>query len=200
MADNIAKMTEKEMAVLEREDKKETKTLEHEEALPKNGAGDSLIAALELLDHLEDQKAKLEAREKITRRYKLSERMADGVANFGGSWKFIISFLLFMACWMSLNVIAWISHWDPYPFILLNLMLSTVAALQAPVILMSQNRQSERDRYRDEIDFERDRLDLKVDTLAAKTIREATVRITHMEKQLSRIEKKLDATKKKKRR
>ena len=77
-----------------------------------------------------------------------SSRIADRVASFGGSWKFIIMFLIAMLFWISLNI-----HWlhkpyDPYPFILLNLILSTVAALQAPVIMMSQNRKEEKDRKR----------------------------------------------------
>ena len=78
----------------------------------------------------------------------LSARLADKVASFGGSWKFIISFLLFMLIWISVNIYLATKPFDPYPFILLNLLLSTIAALQAPVILMSQNRKEEKDRKR----------------------------------------------------
>ena len=78
----------------------------------------------------------------------LSARLADKVASFGGSWKFIISFLLFMLIWISVNIYLATKPFDPYPFILLNLLLSTIAALQAPVILMSQNRKEEKDRQR----------------------------------------------------
>lgn len=77
-----------------------------------------------------------------------SNRIADKVATFGGSWKFIISFLLFMGLWILANFYFLNKSFDPYPFILLNLILSTIAALQAPVILMSQNRQEAKDRQR----------------------------------------------------
>jgi len=82
------------------------------------------------------------------------ERMADRLAVGAGSWTFIICFLALIAVWMAVNAIAWIHHWDPYPFILLNLILSCVAAIQAPIILMSQNREEARDRIRAQADFE----------------------------------------------
>ena len=82
------------------------------------------------------------------------DRMADSMANAAGSWRFIIGFMAFMFAWMAVNVVGAIYHWDPYPFILLNLILSCVAALQAPVIMMSQNRLEERDRLRAENDYE----------------------------------------------
>jgi uncharacterized membrane protein len=75
-------------------------------------------------------------------------RLADKVATFGGSWKFIISFGLFMFVWIVINVFLLKKSFDPFPFILLNLLLSTIAALQAPVIMMSQNRKEEKDRQR----------------------------------------------------
>lgn len=79
----------------------------------------------------------------------LSQKLADMIASFGGSWKFIISFLLMMLLWISFNLLGHLSHpFDPYPFILLNLVLSCLAALQAPIIMMSQNRQEEKDRKR----------------------------------------------------
>jgi len=81
------------------------------------------------------------------------QKAADGLAKWAGSWTFIISFLVFLGIWMMVNVYAWINTWDPYPFILLNLVLSCVAALQAPVILMSQNRQSQKDRMKAEYDY-----------------------------------------------
>jgi uncharacterized membrane protein len=82
------------------------------------------------------------------------QRIADKVASFGGSWTFIISFGVFIALWISLNVF-WLVNkgFDPYPFILLNLLLSCLAALQAPVIMMSQNRQEEKDRERAKKDY-----------------------------------------------
>lgn len=75
------------------------------------------------------------------------QKIADKVANFGGSWTFIISFVSFLLGWITLNAFIFLNKgFDPYPFILLNLILSCVAALQAPVIMMSQNRQAEKDR------------------------------------------------------
>src|SRR5829696_3343738 len=74
------------------------------------------------------------------------QRLADNVANGMGSWKFIIIQTAIVAVWMIFNFIAFVRHWDPYPFILLNLLFSTQAAYSAPIIMMSQNRQNERDR------------------------------------------------------
>ena len=82
------------------------------------------------------------------------DRVADEVARFGGSWKFIISFVVVLAVYTSINVTLGRSAWDPYPFILLNLFLSMLAAIQAPVIMMSQNRQDQKDRLRSELDFD----------------------------------------------
>ena len=84
----------------------------------------------------------------------LSERVADTVASFGGSWTFIISFGLILAVYSAINVELGNKAWDPYPFILLNLFLSMLAAIQAPIIMMSQNRQDKKDRLRSELDFE----------------------------------------------
>ena len=82
------------------------------------------------------------------------QRLADKVATFGGSWRFIIIFGIFLTCWMIINIIFLTSKaFDPYPFILLNLILSCIAALQAPVIMMSQNRQEEKDRERAKNDY-----------------------------------------------
>ncbi|MEO6177743.1 MAG: DUF1003 domain-containing protein [Flavobacterium circumlabens] len=82
------------------------------------------------------------------------QKIADKVADFGGSWTFIISFLLFIVIWISANILILVNKgFDPYPFILLNLILSCIAALQAPVIMMSQNRQEEKDRTRAKKDY-----------------------------------------------
>lgn len=90
------------------------------------------------------------------------ERLADKIADFGGSWKFIIIFLSILIVWMAINVLVLFNKgFDPYPFILLNLVLSCIAALQAPVIMMSQNRQEEKDRARNEYDF---KVNLKAET------------------------------------
>lgn len=78
----------------------------------------------------------------------MANRIADKVASFGGSWTFILSFLLFMLVWIGVNLYLLSKPFDPFPFILLNLLLSTIAALQAPLIMMSQNRKEEKDRQR----------------------------------------------------
>lgn len=91
----------------------------------------------------------------------LGERVADGVAEFGGSWKFIITFAAVLVLWITVNSIALLSKpFDPYPYILLNLVLSCLAAIQAPVIMMSQNRQEAKDRLRAEHDY---RINLKAE-------------------------------------
>ena len=82
------------------------------------------------------------------------ERIADKVAKFGGSWSFIITFFAILVVYSATNVIMGKNAWDPYPFILLNLLLSMLAAIQAPVIMMSQNRQDTKDRLRGELDYE----------------------------------------------
>ncbi len=84
----------------------------------------------------------------------LGDNVADAVAGFGGSWTFILTFLGILVVYTALNVFLGRGAWDPYPFILLNLFLSMLAALQAPVIMMSQNRQDKKDRVRSELDFE----------------------------------------------
>jgi uncharacterized membrane protein len=80
-------------------------------------------------------------------------RIADAVAKGMGSWKFIIAQSVLVILWMGLNVIGFMFHWDVYPFILLNLLFSTQAAYAAPIIMMSQNRQNERDRMHAEADY-----------------------------------------------
>lgn len=84
----------------------------------------------------------------------LGQRVADEVAAFGGSWTFIISFGVILILWIVINSVILLIHpFDPYPFILLNLMLSSIAAFQAPIIMMSQNRQEEKDRQRAQHDY-----------------------------------------------
>ena len=94
-------------------------------------------------------------------RLTVGERLADQVARFGGSWSFILFFAVFLVVWMLINSVALLRQpFDPYPFILLNLILSTLAALQAPIIMMSQNRQEAKDRLRAEHDY---RVNLKAE-------------------------------------
>jgi uncharacterized membrane protein len=95
-------------------------------------------------------------------RLNFGERLADKIAEFGGSWPFIIIFFTMLLTWMAINVVLLRSKaFDPYPFILLNLVLSCLAAVQAPVIMMSQNRQGKKDRQQSEYDF---RVNLKAET------------------------------------
>jgi CRP/FNR family transcriptional regulator, cyclic AMP receptor protein len=86
--------------------------------------------------------------------FTFGERIADAVASFGGSWAFIILFGVILVIYTCINIALRRKAWDPYPFILLNLFLSMLAAIQAPVIMMSQNRQDKKDRLRSELDFE----------------------------------------------
>jgi uncharacterized membrane protein len=103
------------------------------------------------------------------------DRLADGVANGMGSWRFIIWQTVIVAIWMILNVILITrKEWDPYPFILLNLVFSTQAAYAAPIIMMAQNRQSERDRTQAEEDF-------RTNVEAKKEIEELQIRLNNIE-------------------
>jgi uncharacterized membrane protein len=97
------------------------------------------------------------------------ERIADSVASFGGSWTFITAFLMVLVVYSSVNIGLGHRAWDPYPFILLNLFLSMLAAIQAPIIMMSQNRQDKKDRVRSELDFEVNRrAETEIQGLASK--------------------------------
>src|SRR5215510_3211904 len=110
--------------------------------------------------------------EVIEQRLTMGDRVADVVARFGGSWAFIIMFGVGLIAWASVNVILANRAWDPYPFILLNLVLSMLAAVQAPVIMMSQNRQDAKDRLRSELDFAVNRkAELEITQLAARLTR-----------------------------
>ena len=92
--------------------------------------------------------------EEIEAELTLGQRIADKVASFGGSWTFIIIFFLFILVWILINVWLFVAKpFDPFPFILLNLLLSCIAAIQAPIIMMSQNRQEQKDRQRGEHDY-----------------------------------------------
>ena len=82
------------------------------------------------------------------------QKLADKVANGMGSWTFIITQTIFVILWMALNAVGWMYHWDIYPFILLNLLFSTQAAYAAPIIMMAQNRQNERDRIQAQKDYQ----------------------------------------------
>lgn len=93
--------------------------------------------------------------EEFDQSWSLGERLADRIATFGGSWSFLISFAVFLAIWIIINSVVLLIHpIDPYPFILLNLVLSCLASIQAPIIMMSQNRQEAKDRLRSQHDYQ----------------------------------------------
>ena len=104
----------------------------------------------EVLNLLADSKI---SESPATEKYTLGQRAADAIAKFAGSWAFIFSFTGVLILWMVVNTILAADAFDPFPFILLNLVLSCVAAIQAPLIMMSQNRQEEKDRRRAENDY-----------------------------------------------
>jgi len=105
---------------------------------------------------------------------KFGQRLADNVANGMGSWRFIIIQTIIVGVWMVVNVVGFIQHWDPYPYILLNLLFSTQAAYAAPIIMMAQNRQNERDRAQAMNDY-------KTNLAAKKEIEELMVRLDSIE-------------------
>jgi CRP/FNR family transcriptional regulator, cyclic AMP receptor protein len=116
--------------------------------------------------------------EVIAEQLTVGDRVADSVARFGGSWSFIISFGVILVVYASVNIVLATRAWDPYPFILLNLFLSMLAAIQAPVIMMSQNRQDAKDRVRSELDF--------------AVNRKAEAEIIQLAAKLNRLEDRLD--------
>jgi uncharacterized membrane protein len=121
-------------------------------------AGMDMLAVLGRQFHAAQQlvrvRANRNANEIIEEEATFPERIADSVARFGGSWSFIITFAAVLVLYAALNIVLRGKAWDPYPFILLNLFLSMLAAIQAPVIMMSQNRQDTKDRLRGELDFD----------------------------------------------
>ncbi len=122
--------------------------------------------------------------------FTFGQRVSDGLANGMGSWRFIIIQTIFVIFWMVMNIFAYMNHWDPYPFILLNLLFSTQAAYSAPIIMMAQNRQNERDR-RQALD------DYKTNVKAKKEIEEVQRSLARIEdKKLDRIIELLECLKK----
>ena len=121
-------------------------------------AGMDLLTAISRQLHAAQELARKRtartANELFEREASFGERIADQVARFGGSWTFILSFGVLMCIYAGANILLGHRAWDPYPFILLNLFLSMLAAIQAPVIMMSQNRQDTKDRLRGELDFD----------------------------------------------
>ena len=128
----------------------------------------SLAKRIRRTDNLLRRRVSRNPNEAIEEQETLGDRVADGVARFGGSWRFIFSFGAFLVIWVLLNTLL-PRPWDVYPFILLNLFLSMLAAIQAPVIMMSQNRQDAKDRIRSELDYQVNlKAELGVSTLIHK--------------------------------
>lgn len=141
----------------------------------------------EVLNLLADSKISVNPNKK-KEKYTLGQRAADAIAKFAGSWAFIFSFVAVLVLWMVINVILAAKAFDPYPFILLNLVLSCVAAIQAPLIMMSQNRQEEIDRRRAENDY---KVNLKTEIM----IEDLYDKVNAILAKQKSLEKKLDAEK-----
>lgn len=136
-------------------------------------AGMDMLTVLGRQFHSAQQLVRIRANrnpnELIEKEATFGERIADSVAGFGGSWTFIITFLSALVAYSALSLSFGTKSWDPYPFILLNLFLSMLAAIQAPVIMMSQNRQDTKDRLRSELDFDVNRrAEVEIQGLARK--------------------------------
>lgn len=172
------------------------KSVIEDEELKLNKINDLVLQSLKEEELLSNKLLELESETGLS----LGEKLADKIAAFGGSWTFIIVFLSAMAFWILLNIL-WLKSqpFDPYPFILLNLILSCIAALQAPVIMMSQNRQEDKDRRRARSDFmvnlkaelEIRSLHSKIDLLMAEQMKVLFEVQKEQLVSLSRIEKKL---------
>jgi CRP/FNR family cyclic AMP-dependent transcriptional regulator len=147
-------------------------------------AGMDMLTVLGRQFHASQQLVRLRANrnpnEVIEADMTFGERIADAVAGFGGSWTFIISFAIAIVGYTAANQILGKGAWDPYPFILLNLFLSMLAAIQAPVIMMSQNRQDTKDRLRGELDYE-------VNRRAEKEIQSVTQKINLLDDKIDDI-------------
>ena len=141
----------------------------------------------EVLNLLADSKISISPKNE-KEKYTLGQRAADKIAKFAGSWAFIFSFTGVLILWMAVNTVLATKAFDPYPFILLNLVLSCVAAIQAPLIMMSQNRQEEKDRHRAENDY---KVNLKTEIMIEDIFDKVTAILkkqSEMEKQLGNIQ------------
>ncbi|MBS7297510.1 MAG: DUF1003 domain-containing protein [Eubacteriales bacterium] len=141
----------------------------------------------EVLNLLADSKISISPKNE-KEKYTLGQRAADKIAKFAGSWAFIFSFTGVLILWMAVNAVLAAKAFDPYPFILLNLVLSCVAAIQAPLIMMSQNRQEEKDRHRAENDY---KVNIKTEIMIEDIFDKITAILkkqSEMEKQLGNIQ------------
>lgn len=161
--------TRKELVNIILENKNEDETIEEEEML-------HLLLQRKISKNVNSMQGE---------NFTTGEKMADNIAKFAGSWKFIIIFIACLILWIMINSIALLGHFDAYPFILLNLILSCVAAIQAPVIMMSQNRQEEKDRLRSQNDY---KVNLKSEILVEDMHQKLDKLIANQEKIFKKIE------------
>lgn len=147
---------------------------------------------LQLTNELISSLASKNVNEEIEEKLSFGDRVADKIAEFGGSWPFIFSFLGFMVVWIVLNTMQLIAQpFDEYPFILLNLMLSTIAALQAPVIMMSQNRAQKKDRLKADLDYQINvKSELMLQQLHKKIDRLMDEEVPNLKKEVKLLKKK----------
>jgi len=154
-----------------------------------------IAARMRQTNLLVSQRASRNINAEIEAKSTIGQRIADKVASFGGSWTFIIIYVAFLVAWMGANTFVLIHYghgedgaqWDPYPYILLNLMLSMTAALQAPIIMMSQNRAAEKDRLAAEQDF---KVNLKSELMLEELVRkqrERDVQIEELNRALAKL-------------
>ncbi|MBB4233929.1 DUF1003 domain-containing protein [Rhizobium esperanzae] len=131
----------------------------------------------------------------LTAEASFGERVADGIARIGGSWSFILAFLAFLVVWTLINtIILATGAFDPYPFVFLNLILSMLAAIQAPIIMMSQNRQAERDRFEAAKDYEVNlKAELEVLSLHQKIDMSVLTELTALREDVARLTAALSA-------
>ena len=144
--------------------------------------GDDLVWVADLEDYVQDVlhgRAARDVNALQEARTTLGQRAADALAATAGSWTFILCFLAALGIWIAINIVGFIHHWDPYPFILLNLLLSCLAAIQAPIIMMSQQRQAARDRLQAESDYQ---VNVKAEVL-----------LEHLTKEVEEIKRRLPA-------
>ena len=152
-----------------------------------------IAARMRQTNQLVSQRAARNINVEMEAKSTIGQRIADKVASFGGSWTFIIIYLSFLVAWMAFNTFVLVHYgrgdegaqFDPYPYILLNLMLSMTAALQAPIIMMSQNRAAEKDRLAAEQDF---KVNLKSELMLEELIRKARVRDAEIDKLANSVE------------
>ena len=140
----------------------------------------------ELMELLFDQPIAVDVDKMDKNNLKFSDKVADKITQIAGSWYFIIGFTLFLIIWVLLNIYLW-DNVDPYPFILLNLLLSCIAALQAPIIMMSQNRHSKKDSLRNQNDY---RIDLKSELILEQLHDHIELLISNQKKILKLLEEK----------